>query len=361
MVVKDAQPDDPQDFSFTAGGGLSPSSFQLDDDGDDSNGLARSRLFDAVPPGSGYSISEASVPGWDTTATCSDGSPPSNIDVGPSELVTCTFTNRSRGSITLNLDTRPDGPQDFSFTTTGGLSPSSFQLDDDGDNGNELPSTLSFPDLSAGQYSIDQTPVAGWVQEEGDCSNGSPVSDIDLAPGEDITCTIAMSTRAKIVAVKDTRPNAQQDFGFTAGGGLSPSSFQLDDNGVETDALPSRRTFIVDPGSGYSVVEAGPPVGWEMISATCSDGSPTTNIDVVAGEAVTCTFVNVGHRLPAAEGRHAAQGGPGPRVQPVCGAEPHPRHRRLPSRPVIRPFSPRPTSRSEARTPTVRLPTSRGR
>ncbi len=82
--------------------------------------------------------------------------------------MTCTFTNRRRGSITLNLDTRPDGPQDFSFTTTGGLSPSSFQLDDDGDTGNALSNTISFPDVPATHYSIDQTPVSGWVQEEGD-------------------------------------------------------------------------------------------------------------------------------------------------------------------------------------------------
>ena len=53
-MTKDAQPDDPQDFSFTAGGGISPSSFQLDDDGNNSNTLSNQRtLF--VAPGSGYS------------------------------------------------------------------------------------------------------------------------------------------------------------------------------------------------------------------------------------------------------------------------------------------------------------------
>jgi sugar lactone lactonase YvrE len=293
-VVKDAQPDDTQDFSFTAGGGLSPSSFQLDDDGDDSNTLAHSRFFDSLPPGSGYSISETPVPGWDTTATCSDGSDPSNITLSTSELVTCTFTNRKHGSITLNLDTRPDDPQDFGFTSTGGLSPSSFTLDDDGDNGNGLSNTISFSDVSPGHYSLDQTTVPGWVQEDGSCSNGSDVSNITLAPGQNITCTVVTSTKAKIVVVKDARPNAIQDFTFTAGGGLSPASFALDDDANEQNTLQSRRVFIVDPASGYSVVEDGPPLGWRLSSATCSDGSPTTNITVVAGEAVTCTFVNFG-------------------------------------------------------------------
>ena len=44
-MTKDARPDSTRDFGFTAGGGLSPASFQLDDDGDDSNGLASSRTL----------------------------------------------------------------------------------------------------------------------------------------------------------------------------------------------------------------------------------------------------------------------------------------------------------------------------
>ena len=46
MVVKDATPNDPQDFSFTAGGGLSPASFQLDDDSDGT--LSNTRTFNDV-------------------------------------------------------------------------------------------------------------------------------------------------------------------------------------------------------------------------------------------------------------------------------------------------------------------------
>ena len=91
-VVKDAVPDDAQDFSFTAGGGLTPSTFSLDDD---ANGmLSNTQTFTGVGPGSGYSISETVPSGWDqTAATCDDGSPVTNIDVSTGETVTCTFTN----------------------------------------------------------------------------------------------------------------------------------------------------------------------------------------------------------------------------------------------------------------------------
>src|SRR6185312_16827472 len=95
-VVKQAQPNDPQDFSFTAGGGLSPTSFQLDDDSDAT--LPNTHTFNEVSSGSGYSIAENVPAGWDqSSATCDDGSPVSNIAVGPGEHVTCTFTNRMRG------------------------------------------------------------------------------------------------------------------------------------------------------------------------------------------------------------------------------------------------------------------------
>src|SRR6185503_680942 len=92
VVVKDATPDDPQDFDFTAGGGLSPASFQLDDDANAT--LSNTRTFGNVVPGSGYSLSETVPSGWDqTSATCDDGSPVSNVNVSADETVTCTFSN----------------------------------------------------------------------------------------------------------------------------------------------------------------------------------------------------------------------------------------------------------------------------
>ena len=63
FVVQDTLPDDPQDFDFTAGGGLSPTSFQLDDDGDNSNALSNTQHFDNVVPGSGYSVSQTTPAG----------------------------------------------------------------------------------------------------------------------------------------------------------------------------------------------------------------------------------------------------------------------------------------------------------
>jgi hypothetical protein len=249
----------------------------------------------SVTAGSGYSVSEAVPPGWDQlSATCSDGSPVSNIDVSENENVTCTFKNQKRGRIVVVQDTQPDDPQDFAYTAGGGLSPSSFTLDDDGDNGNGVSNTQTFDNVVPGSgYSVTQTTPAGWGAPAVTCSDGSDPSNIDVAPGETVTCTFAnLSDNAgRIVVTKDAQPDSQQAFAFTAGGGLSPTSFQLDDNGNNNDALSNTRTFIVPAGSGYSVAE-NVPSGWRLDSASCSNGSPPGNISVAAGETVTCTFVD---------------------------------------------------------------------
>jgi hypothetical protein len=291
VVVKNSIPDDPQDFSFSAGGGLNPSSFSLDDDADGT--LSNTRTYASVPAGSGYSLSESVPSGWDqTSATCNDGSPVSNISVSHNETVTCTFTNRKRGRIVVVKNATPDDPQDFAFTAGGGLSPSSFSLDDDNDG--TLSNTRTFNDVvPAGGYSLAESVPSGWDQTAATCDDGSPISNINVAAGETVTCTFANRKRGQIVAVKDATPDDSQNFSFSAGGGLSPTGFQLDDDSDPT--LSNTRTFTnVVPGSGYSLSETVPS-GWDQTTATCDDGSPVSNINLAAGEIVTCTFNNRKH------------------------------------------------------------------
>src|SRR5919204_357837 len=94
-----------------------------------------------------------------------------------------------------------------------------------------------------------------------------------------------------IVVKKVTNPSpdpSDTSFSFTAGGGLSPSSFSLKN--------AQQQTFSdVAPGGGYNVTETV-PLGWDLASSTCDDGSPVTNIDVSAGETVTCTFTNTANQ-----------------------------------------------------------------
>jgi hypothetical protein len=117
---------------------------------------------------------------------------------------------------------------------------------------------------------------------------------------------VNISNCGTIIIKKVTVPSpdpTDTSFGFTAGGGLSPSSFSLK-NGEQ-------RTYSnVLAGSGYSAAETV-PANWELVSATCDDGSPVSNISVSPGEIVTCTFTNrllVGAIQVTKTRKHAAAG-----------------------------------------------------
>ncbi|HXG75484.1 MAG TPA: hypothetical protein VNJ53_02850 [Gaiellaceae bacterium] len=96
------------------------------------------------------------------------------------------------------------------------------------------------------------------------------------------------------VVIRKVTVGGDGTFGFTSTGGLSPSSFSITtSSGSGSQSFPG-----IAPGS-YTVTESGPPSGWNFTSVTCEDednGSSTTgqtaNIDLDAGETVTCTFTN---------------------------------------------------------------------
>src|SRR5206468_894015 len=142
-------------------------------------------------------------------------------------------------------------PQAFTFTATGGLSPSSFNLDTQPNPA--LPSSQTFTNVQARNgYSIAETVPSGWDLTSATCDNGSDVSDVVVPPGQTVTCTFANRKRGQIAVVPDSQPNDPQDFGFTAGGGLSPSSFSLDDDSDPT--LSNSRTFTNVAATGsYSL------------------------------------------------------------------------------------------------------------
>ena len=98
---------------------------------------------------------------------------------------------------------------------------------------------------------------------------------------------VNISNCGRIIINKVTIPSpdpTDTSFNYTAGGGLTPTSFSLKNGESQT-------YNDVFAGSGYSVAETV-PANWELVSATCDDGSPVTNIDVSPNETVTCTFTN---------------------------------------------------------------------
>ena len=99
---------------------------------------------------------------------------------------------------------------------------------------------------------------SGWDLTSSTCDDGSPISNVNVSAGETVTCTFVNKKRGQIVVVEDTQPNNGQDFSFSAGGGLSPSSFTLDDDNnpaLETlmEALPEREIFAISGATRQGV------------------------------------------------------------------------------------------------------------
>ena len=192
---------------------------------------------------------------------------------------------RNCGKILIDKVTDPSGdPASFDFTLTGGPSNlnQSFSLTDAAtphDSGNVL---------AGNGYNAAETVPAGWDLTSATCDDGSPVTNIDVSVDETVTCTFTNRKRGHIKIDKVTDPSGDPtSFPFTLTGGPSSlnQSFSL------TDAATPHDSGAILPGSGYAAAETT-PAGWDLTSSTCDDGSPVTNIDVGAGETVTCTFNN---------------------------------------------------------------------
>ncbi len=182
-IVKDAQPNDPQDFTFTVtGDGLTP--FLLDDDSDGT--LPSSQQFTDLAPGD-YSVTEGSVFGWALkNATCVNTTSGSLVDstlsvtLAAGDDVTCTFVNELlKGSIS---GTKYEVNADQSVVTT--LQGWIIQLWQNGQmvgqTTTDLNGNYSFTDILPGSYSLLEQLQSGWTQIF------SP-NDVNLTAGQDVT------------------------------------------------------------------------------------------------------------------------------------------------------------------------------
>jgi uncharacterized repeat protein (TIGR01451 family) len=264
IVEKQTLPDgDPQAFDFTAS--YDADGFSLSDGQSNNSGL--------LLPGT-YSVAENVPAGWDLeSVVCDDGSPASAIALDAAEIVTCVFTNEKDARIVVEKQTNPDGdPQSFHFDAS--YDEDGFNLVDDGQNDSG--------DLDPGTYSVSEDLPAGWDLLTAVCSDESPAGAISLQAGEVVTCVFTNEKDARIVVEKQTLPNGDpQAFSFDASydaDGFSLSDGQQNDSGD------------LDPGT-YSVSETV-PVGWDLETAVCSDGSTPGDIALEAGEVVTCVFTN---------------------------------------------------------------------
>ena len=296
IIVKNTVPSDERgDFHFSSNistDSVVVSTFSLN--GGDSETISN------VLSGGPYMVTEANPDslGWDLTSIdCGDGSNPEAIalatatfTVDTDDTVTCIFTNTKRGNINVLVETTPGGStQDFHFTLSGpALTDLDFSASDSTGYNVMTDSSLGWLRPDSGYSIREYTEPAGWFATGNSCDDGSRVENIELSPGETATCTFTYVKMGTIIVRKETTPSGDpQSFDFTSTYG---PDFSLTDFIPET-AGPQNDSGYLLPGT-YSVSESDLP-GWELTSSTCDDGESTPgNINLQAGETVTCTFNN---------------------------------------------------------------------
>ena len=212
------------------------------------------------------------------------GTPPTGDNVSASDS-SWYYGVQKKGHIIVDKVTNPTGDsQSFNFTTTGD-GYDSFSLTDAAEPNDQ--------ELVAGTYSVTETVPAGW-HSTASCTSSiagktQDPSNLNLASDETITCTFTNTKYGSLTIVKNANPSSEEAFSFTTTGtGLF--DFTLTDN---SDTNNPSKVFNNLSSGTYSVSEETLPSGWYLESATCSDQSSVSAIDLSVGEDITCTFNNV--------------------------------------------------------------------
>jgi hypothetical protein len=200
------------------------------------------------------------------------------------------------GNVIIRKQTDPDGATElFGFTKDFDTDPTSdatFTLADDGVK--DYDDTVLF----GTGYTVTEDDIpTGWDFVSVDCSASTGVTpvidgplvtfDID-ADTDVLDCTYTNRARGTIIVEKIT-DDGDGEFDFTSNS-LTPASFTLTTTEAGDAGKDSETFSDLAPGT-YDVAE-NVPAGWNLVSATCDDGSVPASIGLSGGETVTCTFHN---------------------------------------------------------------------
>ncbi len=270
------------EFEFTTSYDVDP--FMLGHGGQDNSGP----LLPTSESGT-YAVTEALPAGWSLdSATCDDGSDPATIDLGPGEVVTCTFTNSIlRGNIVVEKQTLPDGSPEIFFFSSNFDGPFDLEDDEQYDSGDLLPSSEA---LTA-TYSVSEDATEGWDMTDATCtgsvSGAEDPAAIVLDPGETVTCVFENTQRASILIIKELVNLPDGEFCWDVLGPDVDDSFCIQTSGGtgsggDDNLLPGFYSFNEIINGSYFVA-----------SMDCSNGDTAEALYLEPGGEVTCTFVNM--------------------------------------------------------------------
>jgi len=282
-----------KDVAPTSGGTAADTDWTLSADGPDSiSGVEGSAAVTIAEVEAGnYELSESGGPtGWVQTgdwdcgaATMTDGD---TVTLGIGETVTCEVTNTDVApELTLVKDVQNDNggnadTGDFELTATGPITISGFTGDVD----------VTDAGVLVGSYDLSEDGPAGYSQV-GDwvCLGGAQIDGdtVQLAPGDDATCTVTNQDEAPELVVTKIVTNDD-------GGDAIADDFQLRVN----DAAVAQDTPIVGivANTEYTVSEDSIDGYFQLEPVACVDNdtqeSVTHPVTLDEGQSVTCTITN---------------------------------------------------------------------
>lgn len=134
------------------------------------------------------------------------------------------------------------------------------------------------PPLPAGTYRVGTEALKRWDVTAASCDNGSDLPSVELAPGEDVLCTVHVAQRGTIGIGVVTQPERVRRFAVEASWGQTVRV-------ASTDSHTSRAL----PAGSYAL-EARLPEGWDEESFVCDGGVPAGEIRLSEGEGLDCTL-----------------------------------------------------------------------
>lgn len=206
--------------------------------------------------------------------TCSPASTVSSVDQSGSAVVTipagvrvdCSAEVHERGRLVLRHRTAPASDEPTSFETSWGEALALAHKQ-----------SIESSPLPSGTHSVTPDLKRGWDVTAARCSNGSTPDVLEVAPGEQVTCTIAATQRGRVSLEVESAPEeVARDFV------VKPSWAK------RLTVAPGQtiRSGGLEPGT-YDVVPRA-PTGWDVAGSSCDNGDSLDDIRVRPGQEVTC-------------------------------------------------------------------------
>jgi hypothetical protein len=223
------------------------------------------------------------------------------------------FVNLSTcGNITIIKHTAPRGlDQSFNYSTTGGLSPSSFSLNDKGNStGDSAGNTQQYQQQATGTYTVTEgSDPTGFAFDHVSCTGGTTsvsgrTVTINLAANDNVVCTYV--NNQQLGAIKVTKTSIK-------GTALAGAKFSVTGPNNFSTTLTSGAdgTACVDhlPYGDYSVTETAAPSGYSIDDSSTHTATVGTNTTCAGTPSVSLPFTDTPLTDISAHAKSEATGG----------------------------------------------------